>query len=324
MTAQMACPRRDVSGGPLNMPSMIAVRRPSTCDARTHAARARTVVRDLDADVPVQAGGDDAGDEREHVPDRLPRVLADAEVGERERVLALVRVDEEAIEEVGAEDERLPAHHPLPEVPRAPHLREDLGEDHRAAVGEDHVHDPVHLVRERAADEGRGRDRAARDVTAVRGDRGFVVGRRVRDEAHADEDEEEVEPDGAVREPAVVLQGPDLADEHADEGPDDDADREAELALCDLGERLAVGEADGADIDDELDRLEDAAEVAEPAAKDAAAEVGVRLDRVEVAVHLDEEVPEQEAGVARDDTHLRGVSLTRAAAKGNDGRRSRG
>lgn len=40
----------------------------------------------------------------------------------------------------------------------------------------------------------------------------------------------EVDPDGAVREPAVRLERADLADDHADEGPDDDAHCEAELA----------------------------------------------------------------------------------------------
>lgn len=60
--------------------------------------------------------------------------------------------------------------------------------------------------------------------------RGGIVRRRVRDEAHRDEDDKQVDPYGAIREPAVRLERADLPDHHAHAGPNNDAHGEAELA----------------------------------------------------------------------------------------------
>jgi hypothetical protein len=53
----------------------------------------RTVVGNLDPDVPIQAGGDDARDQSEDVTNGLPSVLADTLVRQRECVLPLIAVD---------------------------------------------------------------------------------------------------------------------------------------------------------------------------------------------------------------------------------------
>ena len=64
-------------------------------------------VQDLQADVTVQSGRDRAGDEGEHVADRLPGVLRNALVGQREGELALHRVDVDTVDEVADDDETL-------------------------------------------------------------------------------------------------------------------------------------------------------------------------------------------------------------------------
>lgn len=53
------------------------------------------IVRDLDADVPVQTRRYDPRNEAHHVPDRLPAVLAHTLVRDPERELALVAVHEQ-------------------------------------------------------------------------------------------------------------------------------------------------------------------------------------------------------------------------------------
>jgi hypothetical protein len=54
-----------------------------------------TVVGHLDPDVPVQASGNDARDERKNISDGLPSVLAHTLVRQRKSVLPLVAVDEQ-------------------------------------------------------------------------------------------------------------------------------------------------------------------------------------------------------------------------------------
>lgn len=64
-----------------------------------------------------------------------------------------------------------------------------------------------------------------------------------------DENQQQIQPHRAVREPSVVLQRAHLPDDHTDDRPDEDADGEAELvADCDLRDGLRVAEADGADL----------------------------------------------------------------------------
>lgn len=125
----------------------------------------------------------------------------------------------------------------------------------------DHVHDAVHLVGQRLAHERRGLHRSGGDT--VRGERTRIVRGRMRYEAHRDEDDagyrqlssrriragegqcsREVDPDGAVREPAVRLERADLADDHADESPDDDAHCEAELPADKISTLSRAGKVD--------------------------------------------------------------------------------
>lgn len=55
-----------------------------------------------------------------------------------------------------------------------------------------------------------------------------------------DEENQQVDPDGKISEPAESLQGPNLPDYDASSHEDDEADDETEVAFRDLRDRLAV------------------------------------------------------------------------------------
>ena len=101
------------------------------------------VVEDFDADVAVQACGDETGGDGEHVADDLPAVGGDALVGELVGVLALEVVDVAAVDEVDGEDEELGAPHGLDEVAGAFHFGHEFDEELGAAVGVDALHEAV-------------------------------------------------------------------------------------------------------------------------------------------------------------------------------------
>ena len=82
------------------------------------------------------------------------------------------------------------------------------------------------------------------------------------DEAHGQEDDEQVDPDGEVGEPAEFLQRANLTEEEAGQGPDETADGVAQLELRRFGQRLAVGNDDDGHAAQQLDRLQDVETVA--------------------------------------------------------------
>lgn len=234
------------------------------------------VVEDLDADVAVEAGGDEARDGGERVAHRLEAVLRQADVRRVEGVLALPVVLVAAVDQVDGVDEELRAPHRLDEVVRPPHLRHELDEELRAAVGEDALQQAVDRA-DQAAGVGEAVVVDDRGVVAcgVGGDGGDVcgaaggaerrdgvVGGRVRHDAHGDEDDEQVEEDGGVGEPAVVPQRAHLADEEADGHEDDAADDVAQAELAELGDALAEEDDDLAEDEQQQEGLEDVDDLA--------------------------------------------------------------
>ena len=212
-------------------------------------------------------------------------------------VLPLVAVHEEAVEHVAEVDEALRAPHALEEVVRALHLRHELREQHGAAVGVHGLHQAVDggaevgLVREPGGmRHGRvdagcvGGHEGGVHAVAGGGAGGRVQRRRVRGDAHGDEHDEEVDPDGQVGQRAEFLQRADLAEEEAGQGPHETADGVAELESGGFRERFAVGDDDGADVADELDRLEYVHQIARPLAVEAEREVAVGFDGVLVGI----------------------------------------
>ena len=77
-----------------------------------------------------------------------------------------------------------------------------------------------------------------------------------------------------------------------------------DVFLGDLAERLAVAETDRADVDDELQALQDGGDVPRGAPEDALHQVRVGLHGEHVRVELQEQPPEQEPGIARHHAHL--------------------
>jgi hypothetical protein len=63
------------------------------------------IIRDLDANIPVQPRGDQDRDDAEHVAESLPCVHGDTLECDGERELALVSVDDEAVGHVKRKDE---------------------------------------------------------------------------------------------------------------------------------------------------------------------------------------------------------------------------
>lgn len=177
------------------------------------------VVKDLDADVAVQARGDQPTQHGKHVAGRLPAVGADALVGDGIGVLALEVVDVAAVDEVDGVDEELRTPHRLDEVVRSLHLGHELDEELRAAVGKDTRKQAVDGADERGRvgqapvvdnvwiDAGRGVGCDAGGINEAAGraeDRDGVIGRAVRHDAHGDEDDKQIKRDGHAREPAIV------------------------------------------------------------------------------------------------------------------------
>lgn len=100
-----------------------------------------------------------------------------------------------------------------------------------------------------------------------------VERRRVGGGAHGDEHDEQVDEDGHVGKPGELLQGPNLAQDEAGEGPDQAANSIAELEFYGFRQRFAVGYDDGADVADKLDGLKDIEQVAAPCSVDTEAYV---------------------------------------------------
>ena len=132
------------------------------------------VVQHLDADVAVERRRDQGRDHGQHVAGRLPRVVANPQVRRGLDVLALVGVEEEAVDHVAEVDEELGAPHGLDEVQGPAHLGHEFGEEHGAAVGVHRLHQTV----DGGAKVADGRQTAAGDDGGV--DAGGVGRHQIR------------------------------------------------------------------------------------------------------------------------------------------------
>ena len=206
----------------------------------------------LDSNVTVEGSSDDAGDDVQHVA-RLKR-SASSHTLERntEHVLSRVGVKEVGVEAVRKIDDQLSDDHALPKVHRTSHFGHELWKDHRSAVGEDHVHDTVHLRREWQRRRDFGVDGSERTRRVVGSVDGILVETLGSDNAHADKDDGQVHPHCQIGQDRQAAQSSDLRQNHSNQRPDHDADAEAEVSatgLDQLAERLTVGEANETDVD---------------------------------------------------------------------------
>jgi len=91
-------------------------------------------VGDFDADVAVEGGGDQAGDDVHDVGGGLPVIRGEALHHGVEGILSLVRVDKNTEEEVDDIDEDVGAEDTLPEIPGVAHLSQEGDEKHSTAI----------------------------------------------------------------------------------------------------------------------------------------------------------------------------------------------
>ena len=127
-------------------------------------------------------------------------------------------------------------------------LRHSLRKYRRAPIRIHNIHDPINPLMQRIRRELLSDHRAL--CHTIRGFCSSIVWRGMCDEAQGHEDDEQVQPDCDAGNPAVALERADLAEDHANEDPDDDGDDEANAAVGDLVEGLRVGEGGCADVDD--------------------------------------------------------------------------
>ena len=134
-------------------------------------------------------------------------------------------------------------------------------------------------------------DKSSADTKSCREIGRGIVRSFVGNADHGDDHAGNVDPDSSVCEPAELLQCADLTKKEAGDSPDETADGEAELELCSLGKSKTVGDDDGADVEDELDGLQDVEEVAHRLAVKAETHVTVTLEGELVRVHAHEDLP---------------------------------
>ena len=223
-------------------------------------------------------------------------------------ILSLVIVDVASIDHVAGVDEELGSPHGLDKVTRSLHFSHELDEELSSTVRIHTLHQAVDgpnqavWVRETVVvlygrvnarigirgDVGRNRG-----TTGGAKNRNGIVGRAVCDDTHRDEHDEQVHPDGRVREPAVFGESSHLTNEETNDGPDQTANGVAKLELRYLGNGLSITDHDQADTADQLDTLQDVDHVARACAVETECQVSVILQREFVRVQPQEDFPQQ-------------------------------
>ena len=286
---------------------------PALGDERRHIEDVHedVVVQDLDADVAVQAGSNKGSDERDHVAGRLPIVWCDALITGVVAVLALEVVYEAAVDQVDAVDEELRSPHGLDEVAGPAHLGHELHEQLRAGVRQNArqqaVDRPDQATRRQAIVvhdgwvgevsqllDGLG----VNDAASGSQGRDGVVGGRVRDDAHSDKDNQEVEPHSEVSHPSIRLERADLRDEEASDDEDHGADHVAQLELGHLRDVLAELDRDLAKEEQQAESLADVGDVSSRLAPGSHCEITIVARGEFVAVDAEEYAPDQIPRVA--------------------------
>lgn len=137
-----------------------------------------------------------------------------------------------------------------------------------------------------------------------------VIRRRVRNDSHGDEDDEQVEPHGEVGHPPVGLEGSDLGQEEADNDEENGADDIAQLELGDLRDVLTELDRDLSEQQQQTQSLHDVGDVAGQCAPGAETEIAIVPGWELVAVHAEEDAPDQVTRVAGHESENRVESDT--------------
>ena len=141
----------------------------------------------------------------------------------------------------------------------------------------------------------------------------------MRHDAHRDENDEQVDEDGRVGQPAVVAQRAHLADAEAHQYENDAADGVAEAEFGHLADALPVLDDDLAEDEEEEEGLQHVDQVPRGRAEDAKGQVAVVAHGELVRVQAQEGHPEQVAAVAGHEAEDRVQRHAGAPAQGAEG-----
>lgn len=286
----------------------------------------QVVEHDLQPDVRIQQRRHAARHQLDRIDGGMPAVGRDPLIGRIERVLALVRIHEDAEHEIEAVDERFGTDQRFPKVHRPRHFAEELDEDDGAAEAVDGRHDGRDGdgeadVREdaRGGSDGGVREDAEGGVGPL--GCGFEDA-GVGDHAHDGEDAEGVEPDGEVGNPGEAAKGTDLAEDHAYAGGFSQLYHQASLSLLeritskcpyeaqhdeahgtttrpsyDLLQRKSVDENNDADIEKELRRLQHRHQRSGNGTVDSEDEVCICSDGVAIRIQPQKQFPQHQTAI---------------------------
>ena len=118
-------------------------------------------------------------------------------------------------------------------------------------------------------------------------------------DAHGDEHDHKIHPDGGVSQPTVLGKSPHLADTKSNDGPDQTADSVAKLEFGHLRDSLSIADHDQAHVAEKLDGLEDVDYVARNRTVEAECQISVVLHGELVGVKTQEDFPQQITGAGR-------------------------
>ena len=105
-------------------------------------------------------------------------------------------------------------------------------------------------------------------------------------------DDENVHPYTEVSKPPELSQGTDLANEEASDRENEQANDETQIFLRELTDTLAIAENEQADVQEELQALEDVDKVSRPLAVNAESNVSVVFHGVAITVEGKKHFPE--------------------------------
>ena len=240
-------------------------------------------------------------------------------------VLALEGVLEESEEHVGAIDENIGAEHAFPEVPRITHLGEEVEEQHGSTISVDDGIETLVSTEETGATRGKSvrwsaselpdRNRAFNGTvgkvrvtiwsssTTVRGEHSRIIRARVSTHADSDKGTRDGRPDGQVGQPAEPLQRTNLANDHTEDGKDQEADDEAKaiamyigIAKGNLGDRSAVTEDQDSHQHDHLETLQNVDQMSQFGTEDTEEGLAEIAEWVTVGIHVHVDAPDVPAG----------------------------
>jgi hypothetical protein len=287
---------------------------------RTEKLHEDVVVDDFDADVSVKGSGDQATDDRQNVTSSLVIVWVDGLDGSVVGVLALVGVLEKTKEHVDQIDEDIGAKHALPEIPRVAHLGEEVEEEHSSTVGIDDGVDTLVSAEETgstrresirwSASKCLDRDvafhRAVGEVPVTvcgasaskRAEHGCIVGLRSGAHTNSHEGGNNGRPDREVGKPSKTLEGTNLAQDHAEDGDNQEADDKAYsiaihtvLANGNLGYRSTKTEDKHSDKHEHLQTLQNIDHMPHFLAENTEEGLSEIAEREAVGVHVHIDAP---------------------------------